>query len=74
MIDEFVCTSIYESQSTFDKTVKREFYTILLKTCMIDKSVLSINDSIEVFINSLIRCISRNNSTKLLLPKMKEFG
>lgn len=74
MIDEFVYTSIYESQSTFDKTVKREFYTILLKTCIIDNRVLSINDSIEVFINSLIRCISRNNSTKLLLPKMKEFG
>lgn len=74
IVDEFVHTNIFMEQNNFDNNIKRSFYTILLNTCVIDNKVMTLNDSIEIMINSLIKCISKDNSSNLILPKIKEFG
>ena len=74
MIDEWVYEHLVNAQVVFDYSIRKQLYTFLRHTCIVESDIYAVDDAIEIMINSLIQCIKTNHSADLLLPRIKEFG
>lgn len=75
LVDMLVYENIFKVNcADFDTEEKKALLNIFFEKCVLDGSVMTITDAVHKTVESLISCLEKNSSAKLLLPYFIEEG